>query len=258
MRSAFPFHEVRQYAFFFGRFGIRVFLLGAEDDAPPRFEYLLARHFEVHLAYFAENRGCRDFAIRIEGGNETAGDQVVDLPFVLRQVAGVHAGRDDRMVVRHLRIVEHALVLPYFRFQQRGGQFGVVDQAAQRVRYLRINVVTQVSRVYTRIGRHFLFIERLDQFQRVVCRKGELLVTFHLQRGQVEKTGRIFLPLLFGYVGDGEIFLPGNLQEGFPFLLFGEFAFGGGESRIAVNRLQFPIGFRLEVVYLGLAVDDQR
>ena len=62
------------------------------------------------------------------------------------------------MVVRHLRVVEHTFVFPYLRFQQRGCQIGVVDQAAKRVGDFRIDVVAQESGVDTRVGRHFLFV----------------------------------------------------------------------------------------------------
>ena len=107
------------------------------------------------------------------------------------------------MVIGHLRRVEHAL-----RLLQRLAANGLNElcirchalklrliQAVHRLRAFRIDVVRQVLRIHTRIGRIFLLVECLDEVQRHLCRIAELPVAIHLQRRQVIQLWRLFFAL---------------------------------------------------------------
>ena len=186
MRATFSFHEIGQYAFFLGRFSLRIFLLGSEYDTPTRFEDLLSGYLEFHLIHLTQDRSGRYLAIRIKGGDKTTGYQIVHLPFRIRKIAGGDSGRDDRMVIGNLRVIKHFLALRQFLIHQRSGKLRIIHQPFQGIGNFRIDIITKESRVHTRVGCHLLLVERLDQLKRIVCRKSEFLVTFHLQRGQVE------------------------------------------------------------------------
>ena len=194
------------------------------------------------------------------------------------------------MVVGHLGVVEHLLRLVELLSFERGGEHLVVCQSLQDAGALGVDVVAQVGRVDTRIGRHLLLIERLDGTQGVVGGVGELLVALHLQRREVEEAGRCFRAVLLGHLGYGErlvldaveqglsrrsvhdgrnapvgILFPGFLLRlrvlfllGFLFSqLFVALADEGREDRVAIGGLQFPVLFRHEVLDFQLTVDNE-
>ena len=167
----------------------------------------------------------------------------------------------------------------------------VILDAFQNLGTFGIDVITQESRVHTRISSHLLFVERLDKLQGHVGRIAELLVAFHLQGSQVEQAGRCFRSFLGGDVRDGERSILNALQQfltGFPVgngrnspvgILFGSrflagsrvlfflccffsqffitLADDGGKERIAVKGFQFPVLFRNKILDFFLAVDDE-
>ena len=69
-------------------------------------------------------------------------------------------------------------------------------QAVEDVLALGVNVISEISRVNTRICGNLLLIQALDGAQSVVGRKAELAVAFHLQRGKVKQTWRSFAAFL--------------------------------------------------------------
>lgn len=75
-------------------------------------------------------------------------------------------------------------------------------QAVEDVLALGVNVISEISRVNTRICGNLLLIQALDGAQSVVGRKAELAVAFHLQRGKVKQTWRSFAAFLFGDIGN--------------------------------------------------------
>ena len=123
--------------------------------------------------------------------------------------------------------------------------------------------------------------------QRVVSRVAELAVALHLQRCQVEQSGRSLLSLFLLDVGDGEGQGPDALQQslalfpvgyrvdarvwpvgcglasgGLPLLFLGGQVLvtlpdDGREGGVAVDRAQLPRLLGDEVLYLQLAVDDE-
>ena len=141
--------------------------------------------------------------------------------------------------------------------KEGGGQFRVIDQSFERLRHFGIEIVAQEGGIDTWIGGHLLLIEGLNQFQGVVCREGELLVTLHLQRGQVKQARRKFLSLFLANRCHLEVCLSHDVQESLALLLGREFTFRGGEGHASVDRLQFPERFGLEMVNLRLSVDNQ-
>lgn len=62
------------------------------------------------------------------------------------------------------------------QFCQRGCKCLVITQTFQDARAFGIDVITQIGSVYTWIGSHFLLIQRLDDFQRLISGIGKLLL----------------------------------------------------------------------------------
>ena len=89
--------------------------------------------------------------------------------------------------------------------------------------------------------------------QGLIGREAELFVAFHLQKGQIEKLGRMLLGLFLFHLGDFQWFvrhLPAKLLGG---LFRGEPAFGTLELASPVEGAEFPEFFRLEILYRLLA-----
>ena len=160
MGTAFPFVEIRKDSLFFLRVIVRVALfgLGGKDTSPSGLKDLFPAYFKVNIPHFPQNRCRGNFAVGVKSRYETAGDQIIHFPLVVRQVARRDACRYDGMVVRYFRIVKHTLAFGQLDSLQRSGQFRIVNQSVQRGRDFRIDIVAQESRVHTRIRCHFLFI----------------------------------------------------------------------------------------------------
>lgn len=139
-------------------------------------------------------------------------DLIVDLFLGKRQTLRLHARRYNGMVVSDFAAVEHFLRLRQFLFRQWRCQFRIRLKSLQNVWTFRINVVTQISGIDTRISGVFLLVEALDGLQGLVGTETVFLVTFHLQRGQVEQARRCFLAFLLRDVGDCKILSLNGLQ----------------------------------------------
>ena len=112
MRAALPFVKMRQHAVVLvRRVVVGIFLIRAKDDAPTRFQDLLARYLKFHFAHFPLYGRRGDLAVGIEGGYEAAGDQVIHLLLGIAQPPRWYACGDNRMVIGHFGIVEHPFAL---------------------------------------------------------------------------------------------------------------------------------------------------
>ena len=293
VRAALSHHKGGEHVLFFAAF-LLFFLLRlcrgrAEYHTPAGFQYLLARNLKLYLLHLAYYGGRSEQTVRIEHGNETACNQVEYAALHIRQVLGRLAGRNDGMVVRHFRVIEHLLRLRQSSSVQRSSQCLVIAQSLQYAGTFGIDVVTQESGIYTRIGRYFLLVKRLDGFQRLIGGESEFPVALHLQGSQVEQTGRSLFPVLAGDVRYGKRRILYLFQQsltplpvcdrfyspvifgfgsfgGCPFFLFFRFqhqflialAENGGEGGVAIHRLQFPVLLGNEVLYFELSVYDER
>ena len=111
MRSAFAYGKERQNTFFFTF--LRLFLLFfGKDYSPARLQNLLAGCLEFHFVYLSQYRSCGEFAVWIKDCDETACYQVEYPLLHIGQSLRLHTGRDNGMVVGHLRVIEYL-----FRFQ---------------------------------------------------------------------------------------------------------------------------------------------
>lgn len=87
---------------------------------------------------------------------------------------------------------------------QRGCKCLVITQTFQDAGAFGIDVITQIGSVYTWIGSHFLLIQRLNDFQRLISGIGKLPVAFHLQRSQVKQAEWRLPPLFLGDIRHGK------------------------------------------------------
>ena len=119
---------------------------------------LLAAHLEFDAVRFARHRCGGELAVRIEYGNEAAGNQV-EHPFLhIRKSLRLYARRDDGMVVGHLGIVEHFLRLEQLLAGKRSREPCVILDAFQNLGAFGIDVITQEVVIHTRISSHLLFV----------------------------------------------------------------------------------------------------
>ena len=170
------------------------------------------------------------------------------------------------MVVGHLRGVEDTL-----RFVQRlaangadkvsvrchSGELGL-EETVHDGWALGVDVVGKVLRVNTRISSELMFVERLNEVERLLGREAELTVAVNLQAGQVVQLWRLFLALLLLHLRNGERLALNGLEGCFALFLLGELALGGREGGVTIDRCQHPVRLRLEVVNLFLTVDNER
>src|SRR3712207_9191725 len=76
---------------------------------PARIEYLFARCFELYAIYFAQYGCGGELTIRIENADKAACNEVEYMAFHVAQSLRNYAGRDDGMVIGHLRRVKYLL-----------------------------------------------------------------------------------------------------------------------------------------------------
>ena len=207
VRSAFSFHKSRKHILLFS---LLLFLLlrlcrgGAEDNTPTRFQNLLTGGLELYALYLAQYGGSGKLTIGIEYSNETACYQIEYATLHIRQILRMLAGRNNGVVVCYLRVIENLFGLQQCSSCQRGCKCLVITQTFQDAGAFGIDVITQIGSVYTWIGSHFLLIQRLDDFQRLISGIGKLLVTFHLQRSQVKQAEWRLPPLFLGDIRHGK------------------------------------------------------
>ena len=94
------------------------------------------------------------------------------------------------MVVGHFLVVKNLLRLGQrtytflsigFESQQRRHLRKIILDSRQCAGYFGIQILTQISRIDTRISGHAFLVQRLDQFQCPFRREGEFLVAIHLK-----------------------------------------------------------------------------
>ena len=205
MRTALPFHKGRKNIlirtfFLFGR----VFHVFGKYHTPSRFQDLLTGDFKFYFIHFAHYGGSRNLTVGIEHSYKTASYQIIDTTLHIGQVLSINSGRDDGMVVRHLRVIEYLFRLWQCNAIQRSCQNFIITKSFQDAGTFRINIITQESGIDTRIGGNFLFIKRLDQFQCLIGRVSKLLIALHLKGSQVEQTRGVFLAVFFTDAGHYE------------------------------------------------------
>ena len=178
MRPALSLHENRQYPLFIPLFLLNLFF--GKNNPPTRFKNLFTGHLKLDLIHFSQHGGSRHLAIGIEYRNKTAGNQIEPPAFHIRQILRIYSGRNNSVVIGHFRTVEYFFGFWKLGTVQRCSQNFIIPQPLQNSRTLRINIITKESRIDTRIGSHFLFIKRLDQFQSLISGISKLFIAFHL------------------------------------------------------------------------------
>ena len=123
---------------------------------------------------------------------------------------------------------------------------------------LGIDVVGQEGGVDARIGGDLLLVERLDEVEGGVGRKTELLITLHLQGGEVEEARGRLAPFLLSDIGDGEGQVTDCVDELLALFLRFQSAARGAEDGIAIGGLELPILLGHEVRNLFVTADDER
>ena len=113
MRTALSYHKRRKYILLFPTLLIFFFLRlsrgSTKDHTPAGLQYLLSRNLKLNLLHLTYDGGRCKQAVRIEDSNETACNQVEHAALHIRQILRWLPGRDNGMVIRHFRIVEHLL-----------------------------------------------------------------------------------------------------------------------------------------------------
>ena len=145
-----------------------------------------------------------------------------------------------------------------FQAQERRNGREIILNSRQSSRHFRIQVIAQIGCI------HAFFIQGLNELKCLLRRKTEFLIAIDLQRGQVIQFGSELQPFLLLHRSDRQrqifdtihqslsLFLGSN---GIIILLHRQL---GAEERIAVERFEFPIGARHEMLYLRLTLNHQR
>ena len=206
--------------------GLFILLLAAlplEDGAPSWLQNLSTGGLEIDLGRGACDGRCCDLTVGIKSGNETSRHKVIHPSLIGRKPCRCsRTGGDDGVVIRHLLVVKHPLVLRDRCSGEWCGQGGVIGHPFQYSGHLRVKVFAEVRRVYARVGGHLLFIEGLDQAQRLLGRERETAVALDLQGGQVEELWGRLTALLFRDIGHGEGLPLDGTQQGLALLLLRE------------------------------------
>ena len=191
-----------------------------------------------------------------------------------------NAGGDDGMVIRYFRRVEHLFRFAQLLAAQRSEEIAVeTGQAVENGFALPVHVVGKVGGVYARIGGELGFIKLLHDLECEVGTVAEFAVALHLQGGEVKESRRSFATFFLRHRRHRERRVFDCTQRGFRFGAVGETAFcrplvlgsfavfrffvflavveSRGESRVAVDGGEHPIGFRHEAFDLLLSVYDE-
>ena len=228
------------------------------EHGPPRIDDTDAPRAERDLVRFpGDDRHVLD-ARGIEDRDQAGDDGVVDLARRRGELARPLAGRDDRVVVAHLLVVDDLT---------REGQGLEVEPAdlvrpdrpevAQDARDLGLHVAAQVARVGPRVRDRLPLVERLGRLQGRVGRHPVPTVHVPLQLGQVVEQRRLDPLLLARDVADDEGV---TLHAPEPLLALGflpEAVAREREEDAAIAGHQLPEGLRLEGADLVVATSDQ-
>ena len=265
MRAALTFLEVRHHpvVLVFGLFlGIFIIVLipGLVIQVTPAgLEDFLTRGFIAILTHLGHNGRCVEFTIGVKCSNKADGNQVINT-FLLGchcYSSGIDIGGDDSMMVGHLAVVKHFLAFGQLVERQYGGcEVGIRRHRLHDARHLRVDVITQVGRIHTRICRSLLLIERLDGAQGIIGRHAKLLVAFHLQTRQIKQAGRRFASF-FGFDGSNSQGQLLDFLDNFIGIALGlKATLGAVKGHAAVLGLEFPIVLGHKIVNLALACDN--
>ena len=189
------------------RHQVRIVLLrlAAVDGKPAGLDHHLAVGLKAVARALhgdrADARRDHEFSARIEHREKALDDHVVELGFDFGQALRRKQRRDDREVVRHLRVVEDALVRLHVALADRLARMR--GERTQRSRQALLGdhlhrflddadvVLGQVLAVSARVGQHLvLFVQGLRDRQRRLGREAEARIGFALQRGQVVQARR--------------------------------------------------------------------
>ena len=214
MRTALAFCECRQRTSLFG--GLVAFLTRItriprspriiifKNNPPSRLQHFATGHFKIDLTRLSQYRRVAYLAFGIENSDVMERHEVIYLLLIGRQSFRTLTGRNDRMVVRNFLVIKYFLGFRQFSSQQRRNRREIILDTRQRSRYFRIQVVTQIGGIHTRISRHALLIQRLNELERLLRRETEFLVAIDLQRSQVIQLGRILKPFLLLHRSNGQ------------------------------------------------------
>ena len=150
------------------RQGLGLLALAAVDDEPAGLLQHLAVGPEVVLAHARDARRLQILGSRVEHREKAPHHQVVELRLGVVQVLGLLQRRDDREVIRDLRVVEDALVRPHPALLEdlpriHRERIGVAEHL-ERVLHRRQIILRQRARVGARISQHLVsFVERLRE-----------------------------------------------------------------------------------------------
>ena len=269
MLPALAFHKSRQTLRIFIiriiliiEFALRTLIL--KNDPPSRLDHLSTGHLKIDLTRLGQHRRVAHLALGIENRNKMQCHQIIHFLLVCRHSLRPLARRNNGMVVRHLAVVKNLLRLGQFRTDQRCYRRKIVLDPVQRSRYLRIDIVTQISRIHTGIGRQPFLIQRLYQLQRLLCRKTILLIAVDLQRCQIIQLRRILQTLLLLHTRDRQQLILDAIHQRLTLLFTRDRILPvfhrnlGTEQRIPVIGLQLPIGLRHKMLDLRLPFYHQR
>ena len=232
---------------------------------PSGFEDLLTRHLKLLFIHLAQHGGGGKLTVGIEHADEALGNQVIYLPLEIRQVGGLHARRDNGMVISHFRGVEHFLgFLQRFASQHlhqlRIGLNAIMlylKESVHRRRTFRVDIITQELGIYTWVGGEFLLVQTLNGVERLFGTHGEFTVAVHLQGGQIIKMWRCLGTIFLLYGGNGEGFVGNRLKGLLSFFLGGVLSFRCYEGGIPIDGGQHPVRLGHEGINLLLSVHDQ-
>ena len=205
----------------------------------------------------------------VEDGEEAPGDEVVDLPLVVRKLLEVvlGLGRDDRVVVGDLLVVDHAAERQLVEPGDVGGGLRVLAVSADEGRG-RLDLADHVARQEARAragvrDRLLVLVELLRGREGAARREAEEVVRPPLERGQVVEKLRALALLLLLELRD-LAGLAASLVDDLRRVLLGdplaaqvaaavEPVLVGGEA-----RLDEPVGLGDEGADLHLAPRDER
>ena len=205
---------------------------------------------------------------RVEHGQEAARDEVEDAALVGRERVDVvrDVGRDDRVVVVDLRVVDHSAERKLLEAEDEAGRAGVLLDRLEGGRgrlELRHEVAGEPARARARVRDRLLaLVERLRGLERPPRREPEAAVRVALERGEVVEERRT-LGLLLALDRLDDAVLARDLRRdrvGPLAVLQPNLVALEPEPLVArvEARVDEPVRLRHERLDLALALDDHR
>jgi hypothetical protein len=232
---------------------------GGVQHGPPGLDDSHAAGAEGHPVRLPQG-GCHLLhAGRVEGGDQSGDDRLVDVLLRRRQGSRPLPGREDRVVVPHLRVVDEATGESEGPQVQPGDLVGLErPQSFQEGGELLFHVAGQVARVGARVGDQLGLVEGLGCLEGGVGRQAVPPVHVPLQLRQVVELRRQLTLLLAIDGPDHEGVALHPVEDRAGGLLLRKPVPGGLERDLAVERQEFPERLGLERTDLIVAPDDHR